>query len=77
MKDRITWEESVKEELVHYLNNFLSVSKTCNMGTVYSHPVVSEDNNEKQHDESKISSVELRIIFDFEKPIDADSVNFI
>lgn len=70
------WETSVKQNIIEYIDSFLSISKGCNMGTMYSHPVVTEFETHTEYDTNKINGAELRIVFDFVGPVDKDKMNF-
>lgn len=71
------WEASVRDSVMEYVDSFLSISKSCNMGTLYHHPIKVEYETHKELDQDKIAGVELRIVFDFEDTVDKDKVTFI
>lgn len=71
------WEASVKESVMEYLDHFLDISKTCNMGTLYTHPIKVEYETHTELDQDKVSGVELRVVFDFEAVVDKDKMTFI
>jgi hypothetical protein len=71
------WEASVKESVVNYVDAFLKMSKSCNMGTLYYHPVKEEYETHTELDQGKIAGVELRIVFDFDEIFDKDKITFI
>lgn len=71
------WEASVKASIMEYVNSFLAISKSCNMGTLYYHPVKVEYETHSELDYDKIAGVELRIVFDFNEVTDKKDVTFI
>lgn len=71
------WEDSIKKSIMEYMDSFLSIAKTCNMGTVYFHPIKTEYETHTEYDSSKINGVELRIVMDFIDGVDKDKINFI
>lgn len=71
-----TWEEEVKTKLNEFIDNMLLVSKECNMATKYFRPVVEEFEGVTTYDEQKISSAELRIVFNFVAPLEQDKIKF-
>lgn len=71
------WEASVKKSVMEYVESFLSISKSCNMGTLYYHPVKERYEDHEELDQNKIAGVELRIVFDFDNIVDKDKITFI
>ncbi len=71
------WEVSVKKSVMEYVDSFLSMSKSCNMGTLYYHPIKERYETHEELDQNKIAGVELRIVFDFENVFDKDKITFI
>jgi len=71
------WEDSVKESIMEYMDYFLSIAKTCNMGTAYFHPEKMKYETHSEYDSSKINGVELRIVVEFVDAVDKDKINFI
>ena len=71
------WEASVKAGIMEYVNSFLTISKACNVGTLYYHPVKVEYETHSELDHDKIAGVELRIVFDFNEVTDKKDVTFI
>jgi hypothetical protein len=55
----------------------LSVSKGCNMATLYNKKVKEQFEGHIEYDENKAVGAELRIIFDFVEPIDMTKVNLV
>lgn len=72
-----TWEEDVVNKLSEFINNMISVSKNCNMATVYHKQVKEEYETHTVYDEDVVVGAELRIVFDFDGPIDTKKVNLI
>jgi hypothetical protein len=71
------WESEVKEKLEEFISNLLSVSKGCNMATKYSYPIKEVYETHTDYDETKVKSVELRIVFDFIKELPVKDMVFI
>lgn len=71
------WEDSIKESVMAYMDSFLSIAKTCNIGTVYFHPVATEYETHTDYDNSKITGAELRIVVEFVDAVEKDKINFI
>ena len=71
------WEVSVRAGIMEYVNSFLAISKSCNVGTLYYHPVKVEYETHSELDHDKIAGVELRIVFDFNDVINKDDETFI
>lgn len=71
------WEDSVKESIMEYMDSFLSIAKTCNMGTAYFHPIKTKYETHTEYDSSKINGVELRIVVEFVDSVEKDKINFI
>lgn len=70
------WELSVKEKINEYVDNFLSVSKECNMGTRYFNPVMEVYETHTDYYEDRTNGAELRIVFAFDKDLDLKDMNF-
>jgi hypothetical protein len=71
------WEAEVKQRLDEFITNMLSVSKGCNMATLYNKKVKEQFEGHIEYDENKAVGAELRIIFDFVEPIDMTKVNLV
>ena len=71
------WEQEVKVRINEIINSMLKVTKDCNMGTRYFHPIKDRYETHVDYDTTKINGAELRIVFNFVEPIEKDSVNFI
>ncbi len=70
------WELSVKEKINEYVDNFLSVSKECNMGTRYFNPVMEVYETHTDYYEDRTNGAELRIVFAFADDLDLKDMNF-
>jgi len=70
------WEVEVKAKLDEFINNFLSVSKECNMATKYFYPELEVFETHTEYDKSKTNGAELRIVFNFVDNVDLSSMNF-
>jgi len=71
------WEIEVKTKLNEFIDNFISVSKECNMATKYFHPVKEVYETHTEYDNSKTDGVELRVVFNFVDGIDISAIKFI
>jgi len=70
------WEGEVKARLNEFIDNFLSVSKECNMATKYFYPERERFETHIEYDKSKTNGVELRVVFNFVEDLDLSSMNF-
>lgn len=70
------WEIEVKARLNEFIDNFLSISKECNMATKYFHPEKEVFETHIEYDESKTNGAELRVVFNFVGDFDLSSMDF-
>ncbi len=71
------WEVEVKTRLNEFIDNFLSVSKECNMATKYFHPEKEVFETHIEYDNSKTNGAELRVVFNFVEDFDLSAMEFI
>jgi len=72
-----TWEADVEKKISEFITNMLSVSKNCNMATIYRKKVKEVYETHIMYDENMVEGAELRIVFDFAEPVDTEKVNLI
>jgi hypothetical protein len=70
------WEIEVKDRLNEFIDNFLSVSKECNMATKYFYSKKEVFETHTEYDKSKTNGVELKVVFNFVEELDLSSMNF-
>lgn len=70
------WELSVKEKINEYIDNLLSVSKECNMGTRYFNPVMEVYETHTDYYEDRTNGAELRIVFAFAEDLNLKDMKF-
>lgn len=75
-KPEETWESNINATAMEFIKNMLSVSKECELGTVYSNVATAVYETHTEYGD-KVDGAELRLIFKFVEPIDLTQVNLI